>query len=85
MGKEIITGRWSLPMYGPVVTVVRRRGPFPRQRSRVEEFPDTGSVLVGRPGGVRREREVLSAKKAARDTPERFLRLLGRAGSQKSW
>ena len=54
------------------------------QRSKVEVFPETGSVLVGRPGGVMREKEVLSARKEERDRPERFLRLLGRAGSQKS-
>ncbi len=78
------TGRWSLPMSGPVVTVARVGGPFPRQRSKVEGFPEVGSILVGRPGGVMREIELLSARKLERDKPDRFLRLLGRAGSQKS-
>lgn len=52
-----------------VVTLARRIGPFPRQRSRVEGFPKTGLNLVGRPDGVRREKELLSARKPDSNRP----------------
>lgn len=63
-GKEAMMGRWSLPMYGPVVKTGVSRAASPRYRSRTEAAPVWGSYLVARPGVLRRHRcgEVWSAQ-----------------------
>ena len=69
-GKLMITGRWSFPMYGPVVMVESCNEPLPRQRSRVEALPVAGSMRVRSSGDIRREKEALPARKSARKFPE---------------
>ena len=87
-GKEITNRKMVTPHVRPTVRAScyggEEEGPFPKHRSKMERFPEAGSVLVGKTDGVRREKVVLSARKAERHRLEWFLQLLGRVDSQKS-